>query len=108
MAADDTGKGALSETVATIIPDSDRQKGLSVGGALTLSGTVSISLPAAHCSSVGFFCIHVTPHVTAPISDPISTNDRMCESVISRIRCETGKMNIFTLIPRSGLSTKGL
>ena len=91
MSTANGGVGPLPETFATITPNSDRQQGLGVGGAVTLGGHVSVTIPAAQCSTVKFLCVHVVPFTTAPISDPVDTNNWICKDVQTQIRCDTGE-----------------
>lgn len=64
--------------------------GLSVGGSLSLDGTVDVTVPAGQCNDALWFCANVEPGSGADYSDSDLTNNWRCFDISTSKSCDTG------------------
>ncbi len=90
VAADTLGLTAVTPSMAT----ADLQLALSAGGSHqeTMSGTASLTVPAAQCTAVQYVCVVLSEGVGASYTDAdnSSVSNVMCEDISARKSCAPG------------------
>ena len=86
-----TGTDTLNIADTTISSSVDRQQGLAATASFSSTGTASVTIPSAQCSSIRFLCLKLATPSTALYTDAGPTNNEKCVDISTKISCSPGQ-----------------
>ena len=85
-----SGTDTLNIADISISSSVDRQQALAAAASFSSTGTASVTIPSAQCSSIGYLCLQLAIPSTAKYKEADSTNNVKCVAISTRISCSPG------------------
>ena len=86
-----TGTDTLNIADIAISSSVDRQQALAATANFVSTGTASVTIPSAQCSSIGYLCLQLAIPSTAKYKDTDTTNNAKCVDISTGLSCSPGQ-----------------
>ena len=91
LAAGGTDTLSIAAIPLTVLPSTMAQQRLDAQATLSFTMTASVTIAAAKCPNVEYFCIRLSEGSGATYTDPQTSNNIMCVIIESVKYCASGK-----------------